>query len=105
MTSPRVRIGLTAAVGVGIGLAAAVHRHRTGYVEHGYEPSVELDVGSDEFLRALEALTGAAVTTGNDLRVLINGDDIFPAVLETIRGSTTTLNLLTFVYWRGDIAV
>src|SRR6185369_6538622 len=98
MTSPRVRIGLTAAVGVAISLAA-VHRHRTGYVEHGYQPSVELDVGSEEFLRALEALTGAAVTTGNDLRVLTNGDEIFPAVLETIRSATTTLNLLTFVYW------
>jgi len=105
MASPRVRIGLTAAVGVAISLAAAVHRHRTGYVEHGYQPSVELDVGSEEFLRALEALTGAAVTTGNDLRVLTNGDEIFPAVLETIRGATTTLNLLTFVYWRGEIAV
>ena len=87
------------------GAALAVHRRRTGYAEEGYELSGELDVGAPEFLRALEALTGAPVSEGNDLRVLINGDEIFPVVLETVAAATKTLNLLTFVYWRGDIAV
>ena len=39
---------------------------------------------SPEFLRAAEALTGAPITTGNDAELLINGDRIFPAFLETI---------------------
>jgi cardiolipin synthase A/B len=102
----RVRIGITAGAGIAAGgLAALVHRHRTGYAERGYELDGELDVGSPEFLRALEALTGAPVSTGNDLRVLLNGDEIFPVLLETIGAARRTLNLLTFVYWRGDIAV
>jgi len=37
--------------------------------------------------------------------VLVNGDAIFPAFLETIRGAQRTINLETYVYWRGDIAV
>ena len=37
--------------------------------------------------------------------VLRNGDEIFPAMLEAIRGATSTVDLMTFVYWRGDIAV
>ncbi len=106
MMSQRLRLGIAAGVGLAAtGTAALVHRHRTGYAEKGYELDGELDVGSPEFLRALEALTGAHVSTGNDLRVLFNGDEIFPELLQTIAEARRTLNLLTFVYWRGDIAV
>jgi cardiolipin synthase len=106
MASARTRIGITAAACVAAGgVAIGVHRRRSGYAEQGYELNGELDVGTPDFLRALEALTGAPVTEGNDLRVLTNGDEIFPVVLETIAAARTTLNLLTFVYWRGEIAV
>lgn len=60
---------------------------------------------SDAFLYACEALTGAPISEGNELDVLVNGDAIFPAFLETIRGAQRTINLETYVYWRGDIAV
>ena len=49
-------------------------------------------------------MTGAPVSYGNDLEVLINGDEIFPAFLETIGSAQRTINLETYVYWRGDIA-
>jgi cardiolipin synthase A/B len=106
MRRAHARIGLAAAAGLAAGgWAYSIHRSRSGYAEQGYELESELDVASEEFLRAMEALTGAPVSRGNDLRVLINGDQIFPLVLETISAATTSLNLLTFVYWRGDIAV
>jgi cardiolipin synthase A/B len=106
MTSSRTRVGISAAACLAAGgVATTVHRRRSGYAEQGYELSGELDVGAPDFLRALEALTGAPVSEGNDLRVLINGDEIFPIVLETIAAAKKTLNLLTFVYWRGEIAV
>jgi cardiolipin synthase A/B len=79
-------------------------RHRreqgAGYDLHGDA----LDVGSEEFLRACEELTGATWTRGGEVDLLINGDRIFPAYLETIREATSTINCLTYVYWRGDIA-
>ena len=59
---------------------------------------------SEDFLRAAEALTGAPITDGNRAELLINGDRIFPAFLETIASAERTLNVQTYVYWRGDIA-
>jgi cardiolipin synthase len=61
-------------------------------------------VDGEGFLRATEAITGAPVTYGNDAELLVNGDNIFPAFLETIKGAEQTINLLTYVYWTGDIA-
>jgi cardiolipin synthase len=55
--------------------------------------------------RRLEVVIGTPFTEGNALTVLRNGDEIFPAMLEAIRGATRTVDLMTFVYWRGDIAV
>ena len=69
----------------------------------GYDMGADLEVDSPDFVRAAEALTGAPISEGNDAELLINGDQIFPAVLETIRSAERTLNLETYVYWRGDI--
>jgi len=77
------------------------HRREGG---HGYELEPSLDVAGDSFLRATEALTGAPVSYDNDVELLVNGDNIFPAFLETIGSAKKTLNLLTYVYWTGDIA-
>ncbi len=54
--------------------------------------------------RRLEGLIGTPFTEGNELTVLRNGDEIFPAMLEAIRGAERTVDLMTFVYWKGDIA-
>ena len=55
--------------------------------------------------RRLETVIGTPFTEGNALTVLRNGDQIFPAMLEAIRSAESTVDLCTFVYWRGDIAV
>lgn len=54
--------------------------------------------------RRLERLIGIAATEGNELRRLHNGDEIFPAMLDAIRSAEHTIDLMTFVYWRGQIA-
>jgi cardiolipin synthase A/B len=78
------------------------HRREQG---HGYRLRGErLDVSDREFLRAAESLTAAPISDGNDAELLVNGDRIFPAFLETIERAERTVNLLTYVYWRGDIA-
>ena len=77
------------------------HRRESG---HGYRLRGEVDVREASFLRAAEALTGAPVSYGNDADLLINGDEIFPAYLDAIRQAQETVNLLTYAYWRGDIA-
>ena len=59
----------------------------------------------DVLRRRLEVVIGTPFTEGNRIDVLRNGDRIFPAMLEAIRGATATVDLMTFVYWQGDIAV
>jgi cardiolipin synthase A/B len=85
--------------------AADSLRHRReggrGYTLHGAE---ELDPAGDGFLRAAEALTSAPISWGSEVELLINGDEIFPVMLETIRGAEQTLCLTTYAWWRGEIA-
>ncbi len=77
------------------------HRREQG---DGYElRGGEIAVGSDDFLRATEAITMAPITHGNDIELFINGDEIFPAMLETMRGAQRTLNFLSYLYWSGEI--
>jgi cardiolipin synthase A/B len=56
-----------------------------------------------EMRRALEGIIGVPATEGNLVDVLVNGDQIFPAMLEAIAAAQRTIDLLTFVYWRGRI--
>src|ERR671915_713694 len=94
----------------GVGAAGAAwyaadglrHRRESG---HGYSLRGEVDVRDDTFLRAAEALTGAPVSYGNDAELLVNGDQIFPSYIQAIRDAEETVNLLTYAYWRGDIAI
>ncbi len=59
---------------------------------------------SHELRRRFEGLLGIPATEGNRLDILRNGVQIFPAMLDAIRGARRTVDFLTFVYWRGDIA-
>ncbi|HEV3001690.1 MAG TPA: phospholipase D-like domain-containing protein [Solirubrobacteraceae bacterium] len=95
----------------GIAAALAVRyageslRHRREHGDEGYSLHGDaLDVRDERFMATCEALTGAPISTGDEVELLINGDEIFPAFLETIAGAERTINLLTYVYWRGDIA-
>ncbi|MGW7344985.1 phospholipase D-like domain-containing protein [Streptomyces sp. NPDC054854] len=54
--------------------------------------------------RRLERLIGIAATEGNALTPLRNGDEIFAAMLAGIRGAQHTVDMMTFVYWKGEIA-
>lgn len=60
--------------------------------------------GIQRLRRRLERLIGVAATEGNELVALRNGDQIFPAMLEAIRAAEHTIDMMTFVYWRGRIA-
>ena len=55
--------------------------------------------------RRLEALLGTPATEGNEVMVYRNGDEIFPAMLGAIAEAERTVDLMTYVYWTGDIAI
>jgi cardiolipin synthase len=64
----------------------------------------ELDERQHRLRRTLECLTGTAFTEGNQIDVLRNGDRIFPPMLEAIEQAARSVDLVTYVYWKGDIA-
>jgi cardiolipin synthase A/B len=53
--------------------------------------------------RVLEGITGVPATEHNDVTILRNGEEIFPAMLDAIATSECTIDLLTFIYWSGEI--
>jgi cardiolipin synthase len=79
-------------------------RHRREQQEGYRLCGEELDVGSDAFLRATEAITMAPISQGNDIELLINGDRIFPAMIETMQRAERSLNFLSYLYWSGEIS-
>src|SRR5260221_10521659 len=72
--------------------------------ENSEAEKVDLQTDSAERMRrTIEGVIGVPATEGNRVDVLRNGDEIFPAMLESIEGATNTVDLLTFVYWEGRI--
>ena len=59
---------------------------------------------SASFRQATGALLSGGFMPGNHVVTLVNGDQIFPAMLRAIQGARQTINFETFVYWDGDIA-
>jgi cardiolipin synthase A/B len=66
--------------------------------------SPEISVGEPAFVRTLEAHTDALLVHGNRAQILLNGDEIFPAMLAAIRQAKTTITFANFIYEKGDIA-
>jgi len=53
----------------------------------------------------LAANLDAPLLSGNRATLLVNGTQIFPAMLSSIREARESVNLLSYVYWEGDIAI
>jgi cardiolipin synthase len=56
-----------------------------------------------EFRRSLSSLLGPPIVEGNKVDTLLNGDQIFPAMLSAIRSAKTTITFETYIYWSGTI--
>jgi cardiolipin synthase A/B len=67
---------------------------------------IRSDAGAGEPRQAayIAALVGADVTRGNDYDVLTNGDAIFPAMLDAIRGARRRISFETYIYESGSVA-
>src|ERR1043166_3338075 len=61
--------------------------------------------GSDDplFRRAMGGLLGPVILPGNRFEFLLNGDQIFPAMLAAIRRAEKTITFETYIYWSGTV--
>lgn len=68
-----------------------------------YEMTHRFAVEDPQFLRSMGQLLGPAILPGNRVTALENGNQIFPAMLNAIRGAHESITFETYIYWSGDI--
>jgi cardiolipin synthase A/B len=66
-------------------------------VEHEYP------VSSPQFERVVSVAFGPALLRGNRARALVNGDRIFPEMLEAIRSARRTITFEMYIYAEGGV--
>ena len=65
--------------------------------------SRQYDSNDPQFRRSLGVLLGPPILEGNKVEVLLNGDQIFPAMLDAIRSAEKTITFETYIYWSESI--
>ncbi|HEX6296553.1 MAG TPA: phospholipase D-like domain-containing protein [Burkholderiales bacterium] len=65
--------------------------------------AVLYSVEDAQFRRSMGVILGPQMIAGNRVEALVNGDRIFPAMLEAIRGAKRTITFETYVYYSGTI--
>jgi cardiolipin synthase len=63
----------------------------------------QYDTDDPQFRRSLGVLLGPPIIEGNKAEVLLNGDRIFPAMLDAIRSAQQSVSFETYIYWEGTI--
>ena len=66
-------------------------------IEHRYS------VNDPQFLRSMGSLLEPGILASNKVSTLINGDQIFPAMLAAVRSAQRTICLETYIYWSGRV--
>jgi cardiolipin synthase A/B len=59
-------------------------------------------IADPQFRREMGVMLGPGILPGNRVTALNNGDEIFPAMLDAIRGAERTINFETYIYWSGE---
>jgi cardiolipin synthase len=63
----------------------------------------QYDTNDPQFRRSLGVLLGPPIIEGNKVEALLNGDQIFPAMLDAIRSAQKSISFETYIYWEGTI--
>ena len=75
------------------------------YREKVVEHSIPRLYGTEDpqFSRTMGTLLGTDILDGNQVEVLLNGDEIFPAMLQSIRSAEKNITFETFIFSRPCI--
>src|SRR2546425_12122635 len=91
----RIAFGIAAVAVVATGCVSRVH-------PHVYLPPLKL--GEPSFFPTLEAYTASPIVGGNTVDLLLNGDEIFPALVQAIRSARKTITYAQYYYEDGPVA-
>lgn len=60
-------------------------------------------IADPQFPRAMGTILGPALLPGNRVQELLNGDQVFPAMLGAIRSARRSITFETYIFWSGSI--
>lgn len=93
--------GVVAGLGLATGLLVANFVGGETKIERRIVRMHALD--DPRFLHELSLLLGPPFLPGTQVRALLNGDEIFPAMLAAIRAAKVSITFETYIYWSADI--
>lgn len=100
----RRKLQIVAALGLGLAaLVFVLFFHDGGEKKIEHQIDAAYGVEDPQFLRAMGQLLGPSIAGGGRVTALLNGDQIFPAMLSAIQGAKKTITFETYIYWSGDI--
>ncbi|HEV7913396.1 MAG TPA: phospholipase D-like domain-containing protein, partial [Albitalea sp.] len=65
--------------------------------------SLQYDTADPQFRRSMSVLLGPPLIDGNQVQSLLNGDEIFAAMLADIRAARRSITFETYIYWADSI--
>ena len=68
-----------------------------------YEKLPDVELGEPSFYPTLEAYAATPIVPGNDLRILLNGNEIFPAIVEAIRSAQKSITYAQYFVDEGPV--
>jgi len=68
-----------------------------------YEISKVPALDSSDFLRLMKGLTSLQLRSGNQIRLLLNGQEAFPAMFDAVQGAEQSVTFENYVYWSGKV--
>jgi cardiolipin synthase len=69
-----------------------------------YKVSHPTTPGSDEFLRVIQATCQAAIHFENNVEILTNGAQFYPAMRDAIRAAQSSVNMEAYIFQKGEAA-
>ena len=82
---------------LGVNVMSDKEKQVRKHIEHRY------GIADPQFVRSMGVLLGPAMVDGNRVETLLNGDQIFPAMLGAIRAARKTITFETYIYWSGKV--
>ena len=87
-----------------VGLTLLLLNLSPGEKKITYEIHTSYAVSDPQFCHVMGQLLGPPLVDGNCITGLLNGNEIFPAMLSAVRQAEKTICFETYIYWSGEIA-
>jgi len=99
----RIGIAVLAAVAATLVAVLLVVNASSGEKKILHELRHEYAIDDPQFRQSIGVLLGPNLRPGNRVETLINGNRIFPSMLEAIRAARHSICFETYIYWSGTV--